>query len=94
MPGKTGLSSVPRPNIRATRSWFPYRPSLASGCSAQRLIASTAATYGAACTSSRSASVAGAGTARVTRLGPQPELMGEPHRQLTRSGAIGWPGPK
>ena len=45
MAGKTGLSSVPSPNIRATRSWIPSRPPRASGCSAQRLTASTAATY-------------------------------------------------
>ena len=95
MPGKTGLSSVPSPNIRAMRSWFPDRPSLASGCSAQRLTASTAVTYGASCTSSRSASVAGAGAATVT-----PGWLHSPNScasrivSSTRTGANGWPGPK
>ena len=95
MPGKTGLSAVPRPNIRATRSWLPSKPSLASGCSAHRLTASTALTYGASCTNSSSASVAGAGTAKVT-----PGWVHSPNScasrmvSSTRTGAIGWPGPK
>ncbi len=95
MPGKTGLSAVPSPNICATRSCFPYRPSPASGCSAQRLTASTAAMYGASCTRSRSASAAGSGTARVT-----PGWFHSPNScasrivSSTRNGASGWPGPK
>jgi hypothetical protein len=96
MPGKTGLSSAPSPNIRAARSWASFRPWQASRCSAQRLTASTVATYRASCTSCSSASVAGAGAAMVT-----PGCAHSPSSfascivsSTTRTGAIGCSGPE
>ena len=96
MPANTGLSSVPRPNITAARSWAASGRSPASRrSSAERPAAFTAAMYAASCTSSRSASVAGTGLATVTpgRL-HSPNSCASRIVSSMRTGAIGWPGPK
>jgi len=80
----------------ATRSWLPSKPPMASGRgSAQRLTASTAVMYGSSCTSFSSASVAAAGAAMATPgWSHSPNSFARRIVSSTRTGAIGWPGPK